>query len=235
MLIHHRPTKTIVSGKSGSGKTTYFQRLLENGFRAYWQTVFLFDWQGEMSQRLNMPAVDSWEQLPEALKTGFVIYDPSRDFENNMETGLCAFSKWAFEICKQAPEAAKYPRLFACDELQLLMGVNNIFPEVQAIVQTGRRMGLDMAIVSQQLNEMHNIFRSQTTERITFQHEDAYVLGVIDKWGFDPQLVKLLNTGEYLWRNDRGENGRGRLFGVDKQAAKPEVDNGRSSDAAPVA
>jgi len=211
MLINHRPIKTVITGKSGSGKTTYFQRLLENGFGSYWQTVFLYDWQGEMAQRLRFAPVLDFEALPSELERGFVIFDPAREFEADYTLGLQAFSRWSFEICKTT-NAARYPRLFACDEMQLLMGNDECLPEVQSVIQTGRRVGLDMAIVAQQLNELHNIARSQTTERVTFQHEDPYVLSVMAKWGFDPEAVAALPVGEFLYRNDRGEERRDKLF-----------------------
>lgn len=212
MFLSHKPSKILITGKSGSGKTTYFERLLLNGFRSYWQTIFLYDWQGEMSQRLSLPALESLEQVPEALKGGFVIYDPAMEFEDDNETGLFCFSKLAFELCKNSDEYPRYPRLFACDEMQLLMGNREIAPEIKAIMQTGRRAGLDLVCVSQQLNEMHNVLRTQTTERVTFQHEDNRVLDIMQDYGFDPGAVQMLGTGEYLWRNDRGEQGQGALF-----------------------
>lgn len=232
MFLHHRPIKTVITGKSGSGKTSYFQRLIENGFQSYWKTVFLYDWQGEMSERLNISPCFSIEQLPEALKTGFVCYDPSQDFEDDYENGLDFFAKWSFEICKASDEYPLYPRLFCCDEIQLLLP-NQISPEIQAILQTGRRRGMDMAVVSQQLNELHNRLRSQSTERVTFQHEDLRVLDVMESWGFNPSEVSSLNVGEYLYRNDRGAYSRKQLFsaplqprqepqsGVDKKEQEP--------------
>lgn len=226
MLLHHRPTKTVITGKSGSGKTTYFQRLIENGFASYWPTVLIYDWQGEMSLRLNRPSVIRSEDFPAELRNGILIYDPNIEFEGNLETGLNFFAKWCFETCK-CEDAPPYPRLFCCDEIQLLLDNDNMPPEIQTILQTGRRWGLDMAIVSQQINELHNRFRSQSTERVTFQHEDTYVLSVMNKWGFDPEQVKVLDVGQYLYNNDRGETGSGKLFGVDKGQQKPEVEGVR--------
>lgn len=212
MLLHHRPLKTLITGKSGSGKTSYFQKLLENGFQTYWKTVFLYDWQGEMATRLNVEPCYKIDDLPEALKTGFVCFDPQQDFEGDNETGLLFFTKWSFEICRANDASPGYPRLLACDEIQLLLDTAERPIEIRTVMQTGRRAGLDIAFVAQQLNELHNKIRSQSTERITFQHEDKTVLDVMWNFGFDPDIVRQLNVGEFLYRNDRGEQCQGNLF-----------------------
>lgn len=69
-----------------------------------------------------------------------------------------------------------------------------------------------MAIVSQQLNELHNRTRSQSTERVCFQHVDPRVLDVLADWGFEPGEVESLAVGEFLYSNDRGERQRQNMF-----------------------
>lgn len=209
MLLNHQATKVVITGKSGSGKTTYFERLVRHGFNNPWRTIFIYDWQGEMSQRIGLPPVDRSEHLADALKTGFVCYDPGEEWPGEPETGFDFFCAWVFET-RQAIVNDEVRRglapsscLFACDELQQLVG-NNMPWEFKCIIQTGRRWGIDSAIVSQQLNEIPNTLRNQCTEVVTFQHSDPYVLGVMDTWGFDPDQVNGLAIGEYLWRDDRG-------------------------------
>lgn len=230
MHLHHRPIKVVITGKSGSGKTTYFERLLLNGFKSYWQTIFLYDWQGEMAERLQVQPIFQLDQIPERLESGFVCYDPSVEFESDAETGLLCFSRIAFELSKNDDYSPGYPRLLACDEIQQLIGNDSMPPEIKSVMQTGRRAGLDLACVSQQLNEMHNTFRSQTTERVTFQHEDPYVLQVIGQWGFDREEVALLGVGEYIYKNDKGIVERGSLFGIKKTVDQdPETEDTEST------
>lgn len=217
MLLAHQPLKVVVTGKSGSGKTTYFQKLIENGWQTYWKTIFLYDWQGELSFRLKVPSITKTSEFPEVLKTsGFICFDPSLEFEGDYETGLDFFAKWAFEVSKKCTseqqELCPPPRLFGCDELQLITSNSGLSGELQTVLQTGRRWGLDFAVVSQQLNELDNVFRNQMTERVTFQHEDPYVLSVMRDWGFDPDEVSRLAPGSYLWRDDKGGFRRGRIF-----------------------
>lgn len=230
MLIHHRPIKTLITGKSGSGKTTYFQRVLENGFGSYWKTVFLYDWQGEIAERLGIESVDSIEDLSAQLPTGLVVFDPAKEFPADHGQGFRFFSRWAFEVCRDTNEA-EYPRLLACDEVQLLEDNDDLSMEFQTDLQTGRRVGLDLLLVSQQINELHNRARSQMTERITFQHEDDYVLKILEKWGFNRDEVSSLAVGEFLYSNDRGERSRGNLFRVDK--TRPEAEIQSASNCAP--
>lgn len=221
MFLTHKPLKVVITGKSGSGKTTYFQRLLENGFGPYWKTIFVYDWQSELANRFGIEPAYSIDDLQRKLDTGFIVFDPARDFEGDYEAGLLFFARWTFEVCKSRDDYPPYPRLFSCDELQLLQE-NRIDHEIQTILQTGRRVGLDMAIVSQQLNELHNKLRAQSTERVTFQHEDPRVLDVMESWGFNPDEVATLSTGQYLYRNDRGEFKTGALFGPSKAVARDE-------------
>ena len=229
VFLHHRPIKTVITGKSGSGKTTYFERLLANGFKSYWPTIFLYDWQGEMSERLNLQPTVKIDQLPQALKTGFVCFDPSIEYEGDYETGLLFFADWSFQVCKSHDTDPPYPRLFACDEIQLLTEPGKVEPEIQRILQTGRRCGLDMAIVSQQLNELHNKLRSQSTEQVCFQHNDPRVLQVLGDWGFSENEISSLTVGEYYYQNDRGERTRQTMFSpkniVDNSPENGEIES----------
>lgn len=230
MYLHHRPIKTVITGKSGSGKTTYFERLLANGFKSYWQTIFLYDWQGEMAERLNLQPTFKISQLPQSLKSGFVCFDPSIEYEGEYEQGLLFFADWTYQVCKSHDTDPPYPRLFACDEMQLLTQPGTTEPEIQRILQTGRRCGLDMAIVAQQLNELHNKLRSQSTERVCFQHEDPRVLQVLGDWGFTDDEVHSLAVGEYLYLNDRGEKQRQTMFkkAVDSQPSNEDIESDSS-------
>lgn len=221
MFRHHRPTKTLITGKSGSGKTTYFERLLSHGFKNPWQTIFVYDWQCEMSERLQIEPCWNMADIPKHIEKGFICYDPHNDFKGRAEEGLLCFSETVFRICESDDNYPQYPRLFACDEIQLLLETSSLPIEIKQIMQTGRRAGLDCAFCAQQFNEVHNKIRSQCTERITFQHEDPYVLECIAKWGFDPEQVKAQSVGEYLYSNDRGDKSSGSLFG--SSSPRPEA------------
>jgi hypothetical protein len=227
VYLHHRPIKTVITGKSGSGKTTYFERLLANGFKSYWQTIFLYDWQGEMAERLGLKSTFQIEQLPEAIKSGFVCFDPSLEYEGDYETGLLFYADWTFNVCKSHDTDPPYPRLFACDEIQQVTTPGTVHPELQRILQTGRRCGLDMAIVAQQLNELNNRMRSQSTEQVCFQHNDPRVLDVMADWGLSEDEVSSLTVGEYIYQNDRGERRREAMFSskntVDREPEKEEI------------
>jgi hypothetical protein len=227
VFLHHRPIKTVITGKSGSGKTTYFERLLANGFKSYWQTIFLYDHQGEMAQRLNLQPTFKIEQLPEAIKTGFVCFDPSIEYEGDYEQGLLFFADWTFNVCKSHDTDPAYPRLFACDEIQQVTSTGATDPELLKILQTGRRAGLDMAVVAQQLNELNNKLRSQTTEQVCFQHKDPRVLDVLNDWGFSDEEISGLTVGEYYYQNDRGERRREAMFSpkniVDKSSETEQI------------
>lgn len=195
--IAHETTKILVTGVSGTGKTHFFNRYLLNAPQAQ---RFVFDHQGEIAQRLQIPACYSLEELTEnTAKESLVIFDPSELFPGDAEAGFAMFCDYVFEYSR----GTSHTKLLACDELQLLTGTNMIVPELQAVLQTGRRAALDFLACSQQPNELHNKIRNQLTDVISFRQVDPLVLDVMALWGFDLDLVQSLNPGEYISKDRR--------------------------------
>lgn len=216
----HQSNKLIITGVSGTGKSTYAERFLVNAYRREYNTLFIYDWQGEFSQRLRVAPCLSIEQLELKAKEGIVCFDPSQEFEGQAYEGLQFFADWSFQVSKLAdmrshPDLARYPRMLVVDEMQLLTGTAGIPHEVQTVTETGRRWGLDFLLISQQINQLHNTLRNQATEVVTFRHEDRYILDVMEELGFDRQQVSTLtNPGGFLCRDRRrSKTTQGNLFG----------------------
>lgn len=169
---------------------------------------FVYDHEGEISARLQVPACFTVDGLAEQTeKETLVIFDPSLEFEGDIETGFRFFCEFVFNFSK----STGHSKLFACDELQLLTGTNTLVEELQRILQTGRRAGLDFIACSQQPNEIHNKIVNQMTDIVSFQHVQPLVLERMEDLGFNASALSQLKPGEYISRDIR--RGRPQIFG----------------------
>ena len=206
MLLAHKPSKILVTGKSGSGKSTYFTRYVIN---APYPRRFLFDHEGEFQARLGIRAATNEAGLLDSLRRPWTIYDPAEQFPGDTEAGFAFFCEWVFEMSRRLPGA----KLFCCDELQKLVGTNTVSWELALLLETGRRYGVDAIMISQQPNLIHNRVRGQLTECVTFQQIEPNALKFLEEIGYDGEAVKALRPGEFWARNltSLGE-ARGRVF-----------------------
>jgi hypothetical protein len=190
MQISHRPTKILVTGKSGTGKSTYFTRYLSNAPQG---KVFLFDHEGEYSFRKRIQPCLSMERLSDELEKQYIIYDPSDDFPGDTLEAFNFFCDWTFEVCKGIPGT----KLFASDELQKIVATDSLPQEFCCVVETGRRRGIDTFFVCQQPNLLHNRLRNQLTEIVTFAHLDKRALIFLEELGFNADEIRALERGEF--------------------------------------
>lgn len=191
MDIAHKPSKILITGASGTGKTTYWLRYLL-GTKANLKAVF--DHQGELAFRLGVPAASNPEELGQQAARGWAVFDPSEMFAGRLPEGFAFFCEWAFEASRRIGGR----KLFACDELQVLCGTAELSPEFSLVVETGRRWGLDCSLISQAPNLIHNRVRNQLTEVVTFRHVDARAVEWLEEAGFPEEEVRALPAGSYL-------------------------------------
>lgn len=189
--IQHKATKVLFTGASGSGKTNAFIRFI---YGSDYDTYFIFDHQGEILDRLNgkglnlAPFYDFesitqyFEEKENEKEAGadVIIFDPSEKFEGIYEETFEEFCDFVFKLSKILPGK----KLIAVDELQILTGNQTITRPLQAVLQTGRRRGLDLVAASQAPNELHNKIRNQITYLFAFRSIDARAL----QWIRDLQL-----------------------------------------------
>lgn len=75
--------------------------------------------------------------------------------------------------------------------------------ELQTLLETDRRYGIDAVMVSQQCHCLHNRIRNQLTEVVTFQHVEDRALKFLLEVGFDEAAVRGLTPGQFIARNLR--------------------------------
>lgn len=211
----HRGEKRLITGTSGTGKTTLFWAQLR-AEKA--RLKFVFDHQGEFSSRFKVAPVFDIEGLCEKTSLGgYVCFDPARMIAGGSfrdESGRLSPNQMAFaffcDYVFEVSQTLKGRKILACDELQKLVSNRDEPQELLVILDTGRRYQLDCFFISQAPNRIHNAVRNQLTVIYTFRQMDANAVKYLADNGFDENEIRNLQNGCYLWRNlDSGENGKG--------------------------
>jgi hypothetical protein len=205
MQLAHRPLKLFVTGLSGSGKTVFWSRYVV-GAKA--SAKFVFDHDGQFSYRLRITPARTLQELEAAAARGWCVFEPSELYPGQTCEAFAMFCDFAFSCAKELPGR----KLFACDELQTLVGTNSTTTEFQSVVETGRVYGLDLAAISIAPNLIHNRIRGQATEVVSFRTMESNALAWLEERGFDPEAVKNLPKGSYLCRTNDGGESAGRVF-----------------------
>lgn len=211
MQLSHKSTKICISGASGTGKSTFWTRLVL-GYKA--QTKFVFDHELELCERLKIRPARNVPELAIALSDPpngehWVIYDPEAMFGSDLEKAFGFFC----DFCFTASIRIRGTKLFGCDELQAVTDCHTIPKAWQDILQRGRRRGIDTAIATQAPNEIHNKLRNQLTEVVAFAAADERALEWLEKYGFNGEELRQLPAGEFIARRRGALNQtRGKVF-----------------------
>lgn len=196
MQIHHKAFKLLITGKSGTGKTTYFTKFI---FASKYERIFIFDHQGELSLVMGETPLFTVEELVSAVerKSRFILFDPSRLFPGETHQAFNFFCEWCYEVSNALPGE----KIFACDELQKMVGTSDMPWELALLLETGRRAGLDAVFISQQPNIIHNRIRNQLCEIVTFQHIDANAIKWLEEAGMNGEEIRNLPMHHWKCRN----------------------------------
>jgi len=203
-VFNHPSKKILVTGVSGTGKTTLFEKLIRKE-KARWK--FVFDHQGEFQARFGHKAALDVETLCEQTAAGgYVIFDPVK-FQNEINPGsgerrglpgaFAFFCDFVFAMS----ENLRGRKILVCDELQKLVTNTKTPDELLCILDTGRRYQLDFFAISQAPNLIHNAIRNQITEIFSFRQNDANAVKYLSDAGFNENQIRNLERFAYLWRN----------------------------------
>lgn len=208
MNFDHKPSCVLITGKKGSGKTTYWLRYVV-AHRAKFK--FYFDPSREVSRKLRLPICIDVPAMTRAVCEGRVVcFDPSPLFPGDRRAGFAFFCRYVFNVCR----ALRGVKLVGCDEYQSVQrpGDSGLPPGMKQIADEGRREEIDCAFSSQRLNEVNDDVRGHVTELITFKHTDSLSLDWIERCAsdmgctFDRATVSNLATpGQFLRFTDDGK------------------------------
>lgn len=202
MNYDHKAVCELITGKKGSGKTTYWLiRVAKH--RANWK--FVFDPARECSRKLRWPISIDVPGMMRSIRAGQpVCFDSSALFPGNRRDGFAFFCRWVMNVCK----AIDGVKVLACDELQSVQrpGDGGIPQGMKEITDEGRREEIDCLFAAQRLNEINDDIRGQLTAITTFKHDDPLALRWLSERGFDAAAVSALPApGGWIRRDDNGQ------------------------------
>lgn len=205
-IFTHRPSKVGIVGNSGYGKSQY-QIRYTLGSKA--GLKFVFDHKREFETLAGAQSCSTFEELDEAVATGWNVFNPHRLFPGRVTEAFDFFCDYAW----QCSEIVGGTKLFVADELALLTEGQKPTPLCR-IMEDGRSVALDCAMTTHGLNSLHNRIRSQFTEIVTFCQKSVPALEVIEReFNFDRAQVMGLERGEYIAQNlETGRFQGGRVF-----------------------
>jgi hypothetical protein len=220
MNYDHRADRKLITGKAGSGKTTYFLSVLKKS-RARW--IFCFDPEREIARKMGWPVCVDVPTLNAAVTARRpACFDPT----GLVRSGELADRPDAFAFfCRYVLCVSRTlhgTKLLAVDELQAVQttGTAGLPQSFSELLDEGRRQEIDCLFISQSVNRVHDRVRVQLSEIITFCHTDRLPLAWLEQDGFDPGAVsslqypgghlrRNLHTGETKWKlhtSPRGKN-----------------------------
>lgn len=222
MQIHHKPTKILILGRSGSGKSTYETRYV---LAAKHDRVFIYDHKLEFLERLQIQPCYSIDDLTKAIEDErrIISYSYLEDYPGDSTAGFEFFCEWVFEVAK----ALQVKSLFVADEINRFTTTSEMGWEFRQLIEDGRLQGLDFIGTSHAANQISNRLRLQLTEVVALNSRDKRPLEFLDDLGFDTDEIQKLEVGQFVTLMlDTGVFTRGRLFAGSNPKPAEKDENG---------
>lgn len=198
---------TLVIGQGSSGKTTLGIRYLLN---TPWACAFIFDQNGQLSNRLSVPHVGTALECENALAGRLVCFNPYRMFAaDKLDDAFNWFAEWAFTKSK----TGQGRKVLFCDDSWEFSAARTMSPELAKVVRTGRFWELEYFGLTHRPQDYHITIRSLVTEWIAFNTVQTSDLQAVEDYWPGVMAAKTLQKGEFIGynRNSRAEK-RARLW-----------------------
>ena len=199
---------TLVSGRSGSGKSTFARRYVRNvrgvAVRLIW------DDSGEYSRAFRIPLANSVQDLERDVPTGWVCFDPSTLFPGHPAAGFAFFCDWSMSVAGRGAGR----KILLVDEVWRFCSPSWIPPELAACVQTGRKWELESLFATQRPQRINESILGEVTEAVAFHLIGSNaVQKLVDNYEFDAGEIGRLPAGHWVSRSMvTGGVMRGRLW-----------------------
>lgn len=197
---HNRRSVTCIFGQGESGKTTFALRYLLNARKV--SCRFIFDPDGEFSDRLKVRPAVTVTGLEVAVRRGWCLFDPSEMFRGDTEAALAFFCDMALQMAGALPER----KIFVVDEVWRHMSTQKIPPDLLAVVKTGRKVALQSVFITQEPRELNETILAEGTEFVSFRLQGLNSLGRLADYGMPGQeQIPQLPRGQFIaWNKQTG-------------------------------
>ena len=204
---------TAGSGAGQTGKTTLVLRWLLNAPALTCR--FIFDPDGEFSERLKLPAQSKPLDLEVGIRRGWCLFDPSELFGGDTEAGLAFFCDLAMQFSAALPGR----KGIVIDEVWRHCNPRSIPAELLAVIKTGRKAGLGSVFITQEPREMPETILAEATEIVSFRLDGLNSLGKLADYSFPEQETppQLPRGPCVAWNKLSGGRVRGALWTVQRK------------------
>lgn len=213
----HPSVKVLITGASGTGKSTLFEKLIRRERRAKW--IFLYDHKGgDLARRFGVRPCFTPDDLEAAvIRGGLVIFNPAELFPGEPERGFEFFCGWVWAVC----QVIRGQKILGADELDALVDTYSKPGPLCVILDQGRTYQIDCFFICQATNAIHNQVRKQITEIFVMLQDEKNGLEWLTERGFSADEIKGLKHGEWLYKNkNTGQAARGGKAFVPKNAGR---------------
>ncbi len=203
-----RRSVTCIFGAGESGKTTFALRYLLNSKNV--SCRFVFDPDGEFAERLKLPPAATPYAMEVAVRSGWLLFDPSELYGGDTEAALAGFCEIALAMSAALPGR----KLFVVDEVWRHCSPRSVPDELLAVVKTGRKVSLQSVFITQEPRELNETLLAEGTEFVCFKLQGLNSLGRLADYGMPmqealPNLVK----GQFVaWNKNSGGVRAAKLF-----------------------
>lgn len=201
----HKPNRLLITGRSGTGKTEFLLRYCE-AVQDRYNRLCIFDPESQLAVRAKQPILSSVEELEDP--PHWACWNCNDVYPGDWLGGFEFYCDYVFTAAQSRNDRS----LFVCDEVQKLVSTDEVPFDLSCVIETGRVWEIDTVFVTQQVNLIHNRIRNQQTQICTFRQNDERAIKPLVEFGFDESAIRNLDTGEYICRNDRGEESAGNIF-----------------------
>lgn len=204
--IAARPSVTLIAGRSGSGKSTFALRYLLNASGV--SVRFVFDPRGEYAQRLRLPPQRTPLELEVGIRRGWCLWGTDL-FPGDSAEAFLSFCAVVWEYAA----AMSGRKIVLIDEVWKYCSPQRIPDELAAIVQEGRKVGLEPVFLTQRPNRLNESILGEVTECVAFPLTgERGLLKVVNTCDVPEDEVDALENGQFVSVTDRGGVLRGRVF-----------------------
>lgn len=192
--FNHRPTKILITGGSGCGKTTKYYDLIGREKAKY---RFVFDSDGEFCSRNKYPPARTRDDIVRATGQGTCVFYPGDLYPGRLLDGFKFFCDFVYTVSCEL----KGRKIFAMDEIKRVMGTNFCPHEFTVLLENGRKSECDLILICQSPNQAHTSIRNQLTQAYTFRHIDKRAMEWLEEQDIPGNDMRALKRGEYLHKN----------------------------------
>lgn len=214
------PHVGLAFGAQQSGKTSFCFRYLLN----VWDfvptsCVFIFDDRGQAQRRLKLRPCNTARDCEDALKTGWVCFNPHVMFRPDPAKGISAtdalrnaFAWFCGWVLKASARGAGR-KVFFADEVWQFMDARSVPYELEDLVRTGRAENISVMMATHRPSEYHRNVRALVTEWVCFNTKDENDLAAVRPYFKDVDRVAQFPKGQFVsYNREDGELRTGRLW-----------------------